>query len=207
MTDAARHEMELSYQKATRAFDVSNYDEAIDAYKKTYELGGDAAMLYNIAQALRLSKRSAEAVVYYRRYLDRAPTAANADEVRAKIAELGGTSPSKAAAGAVSPAARAPLDCRWRDHVQAAKPVDISCSDPQTPVAKVILFYRVSGAGPFAQVEMTKAARGSYQGSVPGAAVSPKGVELFVEGRRASGETAAQSASASRPSEVVVSKP
>ena len=108
MTEADRHEMAESYQKATRAFDVQKYDEAITAYKKTYELGGDAPMLYNIAQALRLSKHPDEAVVYYRRYLDRAPSAPNQKEVRARIAELTGKSEEPATAkptpGAPAPA-------------------------------------------------------------------------------------------------------
>ena len=100
MTEADRHEMDQSYQKATRAFDIAEYDEAITAYKKAYELGGDAPMLYNIAQALRLSKRPDEAVIYYRRYLARAPTAPNREEVRTKIAALTGKSegPSNASA-------------------------------------------------------------------------------------------------------------
>ena len=101
MTEAARRAMEQAYQKATRAFDIESYDEAIVAYKQTYELGGDPPMLYDIAQALRLSKHPDEAAVYYRRYLDRAPAAPNRDEVRARIAELTGTTatstPAKAA--------------------------------------------------------------------------------------------------------------
>jgi serine/threonine-protein kinase len=88
MSDAAKKEMKESYQKATRAFDLRSFDEAIEAYKRTYELGGDAPMLYNIAQALRLSHRPEEAVLYYRRYLARAPKAKNRDEVQSRIAEL-----------------------------------------------------------------------------------------------------------------------
>jgi hypothetical protein len=111
MTEAARREMEEAYQKATRAFDIERYDEAIVAYKRTYELGGDPPMLYDIAQALRLSRHPDEAVTYYRRYLDRAPSAPNRDEVRARIAELSPkrpaptptSAPAKVDAGATSP--------------------------------------------------------------------------------------------------------
>jgi len=102
MTEADLLEMRQSYQKATRAFDLGEYEQAITAYKRAYELGGDAPMLFNIAQALRLSKRTDEAVVYYRRYLDRAPSAPNQKDVRARIAELTGKSedpsPTKPAA-------------------------------------------------------------------------------------------------------------
>ena len=94
MTEAARRELEESYQKATRAFDIERYEEAIVAYKRAYELGGDPPMLYDIAQALRLSKHPDEAAAYYRRYLDRAPAAPNRDEVRARIAEFTTKSPT-----------------------------------------------------------------------------------------------------------------
>ena len=43
-------EMKLHYDKATRAYDVGKYQEAIEEYQKAYEIGGDAAMIYNIAQ-------------------------------------------------------------------------------------------------------------------------------------------------------------
>ncbi len=112
MSEASRWEMEEAYQKATRAFDIERYDEAIVAYKRTYELGGDPPMLYDIAQALRLSKHPDEAAVYYRRYLDRAPAAPNRDEVRARIAELTPKSPTPipapAKADAGAPSAGAP---------------------------------------------------------------------------------------------------
>ena len=111
MAEADRREMAQSYQKATRAFDVQKYDEAITAYKKAYELGGDAPMLYNIAQALRLSNRPDEALVYYRRYLDRAPTAPNRQEVRARIAELTGKSEGPSP---VKPASASPADASSR---------------------------------------------------------------------------------------------
>jgi eukaryotic-like serine/threonine-protein kinase len=128
MTEAARHEMEQAYQKATRAFDVESYDEAIVAYKHTYELGGDPPMLYDIAQALRLSKHTEEAAIYYRRYLDRAPTAANRDEVRARIAELTGASQTPAPAKMPPPAPAkaappAPTKVASPVHPKAASPV------------------------------------------------------------------------------------
>ena len=131
MTEAARREMEQAYQKATRAFDVESYDEAIVAYKKTYELGGDPPMLYDIAQALRLSKHPGEAAVYYRRYLDRAPGAPNRDEVRARIAELTGASPTSTPAPA-SPSTATKMDAKAavKAPVAGAPRVGIPASPP-----------------------------------------------------------------------------
>ena len=39
MTDEARHEMEQSYQRATRAFDVGSYDDEGIAVRQAVDLG------------------------------------------------------------------------------------------------------------------------------------------------------------------------
>ena len=81
-------DMKLHYDKATRAYDVGKYQEAIEQYQKAYEIGGDAAMIYNIAQAYRLSDQLSEAIRFYRRYLQRSPSAPNREVVERRIAEL-----------------------------------------------------------------------------------------------------------------------
>jgi Tetratricopeptide repeat len=81
-------EMKQLYERATRAYDVGKYAEAIEYYQKAYEIGGDPPMLYNIAQSYRLNDQPADAVRFYRRYLQRAPSARNKDDVERKIGEL-----------------------------------------------------------------------------------------------------------------------
>jgi tetratricopeptide (TPR) repeat protein len=81
-------EMKQLYERATRAYDVGKYAEAIEYYQKAYEIGGDPPMLYNIAQSYRLNDQPADAVRFYRRYLQRAPSARNKDDVERKISEL-----------------------------------------------------------------------------------------------------------------------
>jgi len=88
LTPAQKQEMKQHYEKATRAYDVQKYAEAIEEYQKAYEIGGDPAMLFNIGQAYRLSDQLPEAVRFYRRYLQRSPSARNRDDVERKIAEL-----------------------------------------------------------------------------------------------------------------------
>ena len=87
MTQAQKDEVKLHYQRATRAYDLQKYQEAIDEYQKAYEISGDPPMLYNIAQAYRLADQPAESARYYRRFLQRMPTARNRDDVERKIAE------------------------------------------------------------------------------------------------------------------------
>ena len=40
-----KDEVKLHYQRATRAYDLQKYQEAIDEYQKAYEISGDPAML------------------------------------------------------------------------------------------------------------------------------------------------------------------
>jgi tetratricopeptide (TPR) repeat protein len=87
VTPQQKQEMKSLYERATRAYDVGKYNEAIEEYQKAYEIGGDPPMLYNIAQAYRLNDQPGEAVRFYRRYLQRAPNARNKDDVERKIAE------------------------------------------------------------------------------------------------------------------------
>ena len=87
LTPQQKQEMRLIYDKATRAYDVGKYAEAIEEYQKAYEIGGDPPMLYNIAQAYRLNNQPVEAVRFYKRYLQRAPNARNREDVERKIAE------------------------------------------------------------------------------------------------------------------------
>jgi tetratricopeptide (TPR) repeat protein len=87
MTQAQKDEVKMHYQRATRAYDLQKYLEAIDEYQKAYEISGDPPMLYNIAQAYRLADQPGEAARYYRRFLQRMPNARNRDDVERKIAD------------------------------------------------------------------------------------------------------------------------
>jgi tetratricopeptide (TPR) repeat protein len=87
MSQAQKDEVKLHYQRATRAYDLQKYQEAIDEYQKAYEISGDPPMLYNIAQAYRLADQPSEAARYYRRFLQRMPNARNRDDVERKIAD------------------------------------------------------------------------------------------------------------------------
>ncbi|HET6282570.1 MAG TPA: hypothetical protein VFH73_16520 [Polyangia bacterium] len=88
LTAQQKQEMKQHYDKATRAYDVGKYTEAVDEYQKAYEIGGDPAMLYNIGQAYRLGDQPGEAVRFYRRYLQRSPNARNREDVERRIVDL-----------------------------------------------------------------------------------------------------------------------
>lgn len=103
LTPVQKQEMKLHYDKATRAYDVGKYNEAVEEYQKAYEIGGDPAMLYNIGQAYRLGDQPGEAVRFYRRYLQRSPQARNRDDVERRIADLEKLAEARRQAGPVTP--------------------------------------------------------------------------------------------------------
>jgi tetratricopeptide (TPR) repeat protein len=88
LTPAQKSEMKQHYDKATRAYDIQKYTEAVEEYQKAYEIGGDPAMLYNVAQSYRLNDQLPDALRFYRRYLQRSPNARNREDVERKIADL-----------------------------------------------------------------------------------------------------------------------
>jgi hypothetical protein len=102
LTPQQKLEMKQLYERATRAYDVGKYNEAIEEYQKAYEIGGDPPMLYNIAQAYRLNDQPNEALRFYRRYLQRAPSARNREDVERKIADLEKTVEERRKAAAVA---------------------------------------------------------------------------------------------------------
>jgi tetratricopeptide (TPR) repeat protein len=88
LTPDQKQEILQHYERATRAYDIQKYSEAVEEYQKAYEIGGDPAMLYNVAQAFRLNDQVSEALHAYRRYLQRSPNARNRADVERKIGEL-----------------------------------------------------------------------------------------------------------------------
>src|SRR6266700_5542322 len=88
LTSEQKQEMKIHYERGQRAFDIGKYPDAIDEYAKVYEIGGNPSMLFNIAQAHRLNNQPADALRFYRRFLQRSPNAPNKTDVENKIAEM-----------------------------------------------------------------------------------------------------------------------
>jgi len=132
MTPAQRQEMMEHYERATRAYDVQKYQEAVTEYQKAYEIGGDPAMLYNVAQAYRLGDQLTEALHTYRRYLQRSPTARNREDVERKIADLEQTIEARRKAAEAAAQAKPPTDS-GQSLPTTAPPVAPSPA-PATPV-------------------------------------------------------------------------
>jgi hypothetical protein len=69
-------------------YDLGQFDKAIDAWQRGYQLKNDPGFLYNIGQAYRTMGDAEKAIFFYKRYLINAPKAKNRSEVEQKIEAL-----------------------------------------------------------------------------------------------------------------------
>jgi tetratricopeptide (TPR) repeat protein len=81
--DAAAH-----WKAGQDAYDLGQYDVAIEEFKRGYELQPEPAFLYNIAQAYRRLGQAKEALFFYKRYLGLDPDSKARAQVEAWIVEL-----------------------------------------------------------------------------------------------------------------------
>jgi tetratricopeptide (TPR) repeat protein len=133
MTQSQKDEVKLHYQRATRAYDLQKYTEAIDEYQKAYEISGDPPMLYNIAQAYRLADQPGEAARYYRRFLQRMPNAKNREEVERKIADQEKLADQRKKMEPVAPPP--PTPTKPPPIVEVKPPVEVPVTPPLPPPA------------------------------------------------------------------------
>src|SRR6266496_3989928 len=131
MTQVQKDEVKLHYQRATRAYDLQKYTEAIDEYQKAYEISGDPPMLYNIAQAYRLADQPGQAAQYYRRFLQRMPNARNREDVERKIADQEKLADQRKKLEPVAPPPTAPT--KPPPIVEVKPPVEVPVTPPPPP--------------------------------------------------------------------------
>lgn len=164
LTPAQKAEMKQHYEKATRAYDVQKYEEAVDEYQKAYEIGGDPAMLYNVAQSYRLNDQLPEALRFYRRYLQRSPNARNREDVERKIADLEKTVEERRKAAASTP---------------APAPVPVPAPPPVTPQPEIpVVTDDGSGLRVAGIVVASVGAAGLITAAITGKMAADKGEEL-----------------------------
>jgi len=134
-----RTEMKQHYDKATRAYDIQKYTEAVEEYQKAYEIGGDPAMLYNVAQSYRLNDQLPDAIRFYRRYLQRSPNARNRDDVERKISELEKTVDERRKMAAAIPVVVAPVAPVAVAPAPAAPPPQVEGSSSGRMVVGIVI--------------------------------------------------------------------
>ncbi len=92
MADGRQHDKKsdakVHYETGIREFDLGRYDEAAQEFVDAYELVGEPAILYNIAQAYRLGERFEKSAQFYRSFLRHMGQVANRAEIEGRIAEM-----------------------------------------------------------------------------------------------------------------------
>jgi len=85
----AKDDPRIHFELGTKAFALGRYAEAADEYEKAYDLKPDAALLYNAAQARRLSGNKQRALLLYQSYITvHGAQVGNRREVERHIAAL-----------------------------------------------------------------------------------------------------------------------
>ena len=102
---ADRNEARKAYDAATAAFGLGHYAEAAEKYETAFSLRPDPALLYDAAQAYRLSGNLARALELYRNYARLYGNAPNASDARNHAADLERELSAPPAPGDAPPAA------------------------------------------------------------------------------------------------------
>jgi tetratricopeptide (TPR) repeat protein len=71
-----------------RHYELAEYAAAIADFKEAFRITDQPELLFNIAQAYRLSGDCRQAVTFYKTFLRRVPDASNAEKVKGRIAEM-----------------------------------------------------------------------------------------------------------------------
>jgi tetratricopeptide (TPR) repeat protein len=82
------------YRRATKAYDIGQYDEAIREFGEAYKIKDDPTILYNLAQAHRLAGHREEALRTFRMFLLKVPDTPYRADAEARIAELQKAAPA-----------------------------------------------------------------------------------------------------------------
>lgn len=79
-----------AYAEGRRHYDLNEFTQALESFKRAYVAFEDPVFLFNIAQCHRQLGNRDDAIKFYRSYLRNQPDAPNRDEVNATIARLEG---------------------------------------------------------------------------------------------------------------------
>jgi tetratricopeptide (TPR) repeat protein len=98
-----------AYIEGSKHYDLNQFTEALEAFKRAYWNYEDPVILYNIAQCHRALGHKKEAVDFYRSYLRKSSTASNRADVQKLIAELEAAMAAERPTAPIHPVEPAPL--------------------------------------------------------------------------------------------------
>jgi len=86
--DQKKVEAKAQYEKGLSHYNLGEFDLAIAAFRKSYEISQAPGLLFNIAQSFRLKKDYEQAIYFYTTYLRLKPDAPNRADVEARLQEM-----------------------------------------------------------------------------------------------------------------------
>jgi tetratricopeptide (TPR) repeat protein len=88
VSPAIKAKAKARIKKARAYYEAGQYAEAITEYKGAYQLTPVPEIIFNVGQISRVKGDKAQAVVFYRKYLQEAPEGRMASEAKKQIAEV-----------------------------------------------------------------------------------------------------------------------
>jgi hypothetical protein len=99
-------------EQGRRSYNLGHWQEAIERFEHAYQMSGDPALLFNLAQAHRQAGHAADAIHFYRSYLREIPNGPSREIAEKQLKELerrgAQAAPPQPAPPAPVPAAPAP---------------------------------------------------------------------------------------------------
>ncbi|HUB06699.1 MAG TPA: tetratricopeptide repeat protein [Myxococcales bacterium] len=87
-SSSERHQAKRLFERASAEYEQQDFEAALRDFQAAYRLAAVPEILFNLGQCHFELHRFRRAAFYYRRYLEARPHAANAEQVRARLAEL-----------------------------------------------------------------------------------------------------------------------
>jgi tetratricopeptide (TPR) repeat protein len=77
-----------AFEDGKKAYNLGEFDKAVELWKAGYDIKDDPVFLFNIAQAYRQKQDYAKAIFFYKAFLREDPKAKNRADVESRIAEM-----------------------------------------------------------------------------------------------------------------------
>jgi tetratricopeptide (TPR) repeat protein len=127
-------EAKAVFSRAEKAYGVGRFEEALADFERAYALLPLPGFLFNLGQCHRNLGNWEQAGRFYQEYLDRQPRAANADKVRALLAQMKQKVAEQQEARARAAAAGAATDSPPRAATASAVTPSLAAANPSPPL-------------------------------------------------------------------------
>jgi tetratricopeptide (TPR) repeat protein len=139
--DPKAEQARAHFQQGDTFFKLDKYAQALQEFEQAYLAKQDPSFLYNIAQCHRLMGNKVEAIRFYKRYLNDAPSAANRPVAEKHIRDLEAARDAEEMTGAhpppASPAASGPASAM--PPPQQTTPPPVALQAPPPPASETML--------------------------------------------------------------------